>query len=43
MVLTLFRERFSQRWKPLLIWVVIALVLAVGYTYRFELRRSATA
>ena len=40
-VLALFRERFSQALKSVLIWIVIALVLAVGYTYRFELREVA--
>ena len=37
-VLTLFRERFSTALRSALIWVVIALLLAVGYTYRFELQ-----
>ena len=40
-VLALFRERFSQALKSVLIWIAIALVLAVGYTYRFELREVA--
>ena len=40
-VLALFRERFSQALKSILIWIAIALALAVGYTYRFELRDVA--
>ena len=38
MVLTLFRDRFTQALKAALLWVMIALVLAVGYTYREQLR-----
>jgi len=37
-VLSLFRERFGAAVQSALIWVVIALLLAVGYTYRFELQ-----
>jgi len=37
-VLTLFRERFATALQSALIWVVIALLLAVGYTYRLELQ-----
>ena len=37
-VLVLFRERFSQALEAALFWVVVGLVLALGYTYRFELR-----
>ncbi|MCC6887688.1 MAG: TIGR02281 family clan AA aspartic protease [Hyphomicrobiales bacterium] len=40
-LLGLFRERFSQAIKAVLIWLAIALALAVGYTYRFELREVA--
>jgi aspartyl protease family protein len=36
--LTLFRERFATALQSALIWVVIALLLAVGYTYRLELQ-----
>jgi aspartyl protease family protein len=36
--LTLFRERFTTALQSALIWVVIALLLAIGYTYRFELQ-----
>jgi aspartyl protease family protein len=37
----LFRQRFTRVLESVLIWVVIALVLALGYTYRFELREVA--
>ena len=37
-VLVLFRERLSQALEAALIWVVVGLLLVVGYTYRFELR-----
>lgn len=40
-VLALFRERASQAFKFVLVWMAIALALAVGYTYRFELREGA--
>lgn len=40
-VLMLFRERFSKALEAGLFWIVIGLVLAVGYTYRFELRDVA--
>jgi aspartyl protease family protein len=36
--LTLLRERFATALQSALIWVVIALLLAIGYTYRFELQ-----
>jgi aspartyl protease family protein len=36
--LTLLRERFVTALQSALIWVAIALVLAIGYTYRFELQ-----
>jgi aspartyl protease family protein len=38
MVVTLFRERFSQAVQAGLFWLSIGAVLAVGYTYRAELR-----
>jgi aspartyl protease family protein len=41
LVLALFRERFSRALESALIWVVIVLLIAVGYTYRFELREVA--
>ncbi len=37
-VIALFRGRFSQALQHLLIWIAIAGVLVLGYTYRFELR-----
>jgi aspartyl protease family protein len=41
LVLTLFRERFVTALQSALIWMVIALLLAVGYTYRFEMQEVA--
>ena len=40
-VLTMFRERFSQAITAALLWVVVGLVLVVGYSYRFELNDVA--
>jgi aspartyl protease family protein len=40
-VLTLFRDRFTYAVQSALTWVVIALLLVVGYTYRFELRDAS--
>jgi aspartyl protease family protein len=40
-VLALFRERISQVLKYVLIWAAISLALAIGYTYRFEVRETA--
>ena len=37
-VLRVFRDRFGAAIQAALMWVVIALVLVAGYTYRFELR-----
>jgi len=37
-VLAMFRDRVSQAIETALFWVVVALALVVGYTYRFELR-----
>jgi aspartyl protease family protein len=37
----LFRQRFTRALESVLIWVVIVLLLALGYTYRFELRDVA--
>jgi aspartyl protease family protein len=37
-VLRMFRDRFGEAIQAALMWVVIALVLVAGYTYRFELR-----
>jgi aspartyl protease family protein len=36
-VLTMFRERFTQAVMAALLWVVVGLVLVIGYSYRFEL------
>jgi aspartyl protease family protein len=41
LALTLFRQRWMQAVEAALIWVVIAILLAVGYTYRFELQDVA--
>jgi aspartyl protease family protein len=41
LVLTLFHERLSRALEALLFWVVIGLLLVVGYSYRFELRDVA--
>jgi aspartyl protease family protein len=37
----LFRERFSHAIKSILVWILIVLALAVGYTFRFEAREAA--
>lgn len=37
-ILVLFRESFAQALQAALLWVVVALLLVAGYTYRFELR-----
>jgi aspartyl protease family protein len=39
--LTLFRERFTYALTTMLLWVALALVLVLGYSYRFELREIA--
>jgi len=39
--LTLFRERLAQALTALLLWAAIALLLVVGYSYRFELHDVA--
>lgn len=41
LVLVTFRERLSKALEAMLFWVVIGLLLVVGYTYRFELRDVA--
>jgi aspartyl protease family protein len=41
LAITFFRERLSQAIEAALVWVVIALLLVLGYTYRFELRDVA--
>lgn len=37
-VLVVFRERLSQALEAVLFWVAVGLVLALGYTYRLELK-----
>ena len=37
-VLALFRERIAEAFQAAMFWVVIGLVLALGYTYRYDLR-----
>jgi aspartyl protease family protein len=39
-VLILFRESVFKAFKIVMFWVVVGLVLAGGYTYRFELRHA---
>ena len=34
----MFRDRFGEAIRMALMWVVVALALAVGYTYRFEMK-----
>ena len=41
LVLAMFRERFTKAIEAMLFWVVIGLLLVVGYSYRFELRDVA--
>ena len=40
-VLFMFRERFAQALTAALLWVVLALILVVGYSYRYELHDVA--
>jgi aspartyl protease family protein len=40
-VLSIVRNRVAEAIKSIFIWLVLALILAVGYTYRFELREVA--
>jgi aspartyl protease family protein len=40
-VVVMFRQRFTQALAAALLWVALALVLLVGYSYRFELRGVA--
>jgi aspartyl protease family protein len=37
-VIMLFRERIFEAFQAAMFWVVVAMLLAVGYTYRFDLR-----
>jgi aspartyl protease family protein len=39
--LILFRKRLAQALTAAMLWVVLALILVVGYSYRFELRDVA--
>jgi aspartyl protease family protein len=36
-VLTLFRERFTQAIFSAVLWVIVGLLLVIGYSYRYEL------
>lgn len=36
-LLTLFRERFAHALESALLWVLVAVLLVLGYTYRFDL------
>src|SRR5258708_28901391 len=36
--LTLFRDRIAQAFQAAMFWVMIGLMLVVGYTYRYDLR-----
>src|SRR5437588_8932825 len=40
-VLALFRERIAEAFQAAAFWVVIGLLLALGYTYRHDLRDVA--
>jgi aspartyl protease family protein len=40
-VIALFRERLTKAIEAAVLWVVIGLVLMLGYTYRFQLRDAA--
>jgi aspartyl protease family protein len=37
-ILALFRERIAEAFQAAVFWVVIGLLLAIGYTYRYDLR-----
>jgi aspartyl protease family protein len=37
-VLALFRDRVADAFRAAMTWVVIGLLLAIGYTYRYDLR-----
>ncbi len=37
-LLSMFRERLSSALQSALVWVLFGLLLAIGYTYRFELQ-----
>jgi aspartyl protease family protein len=40
-VLVMFRQRFAQALTAAMLWVALALILLVGYAYRYELRGVA--
>src|ERR1051325_8751979 len=40
LLLVVFRERLTKAFEALLFWVVIGLLLAVGYSYRLELHEA---
>lgn len=40
-VLVIFRHRLSEALEAAAFWVVVALLIAIGYTYRYELRGIA--
>jgi len=40
-VATMFRERFGQAITAALLWVVVGLLLVIGYSYRYELNAVA--
>jgi len=39
-VVVIFRESVAKALQAIMFWVVLALVLALGYTYRFDLRTA---
>jgi aspartyl protease family protein len=39
--LIMFRERFARALTAAVLWVLLALILVIGYSYRFELRDVA--
>jgi aspartyl protease family protein len=41
LVLVVFRDKLSKALEAMLFWVVVGLLLVVGYSYRFELRDTA--
>src|SRR5262245_3135416 len=40
-VLALFKDRIAEAFQAAMLWVVIGLILALGYTYRHDLRDVA--
>jgi aspartyl protease family protein len=40
-VATMFRERFTQAVTAALLWVVVGLLLVIGYSYRYEINAVA--